>query len=89
MDLNIDFLTNLHKELLQDMYFDYDRIGTPYIDIVTIMGGLFYFEQQTKKARKNNCLIIPVFHVSHWEKNRDVLEMLLDWLMEEPVYLQF
>ncbi|WP_400242695.1 hypothetical protein AB3U99_16845 [Niallia sp. JL1B1071] len=89
MDLNIEFLTNLHKELLQDMYFDYEENDTPFIDIVTIMGGLFYYEQQTKKARKNIRLIIPVFHVSIWENNRDILEQLIDWLIEEPVYLQF
>ncbi len=88
MDLNIEFLTNLHKELLQDMYFDYEENGTPFIDIVTIMGSLYYYEQQTKKARKTN-IIIPVFHVSLWEDTRDVLEQLIDWLMEVPVYLQF
>lgn len=89
MDLNIEFLTNLHKELFQDMYYDYEENSTLFIDIVTIMGGLFYYEQQTKKAKKNICLIIPVFHVNIWKKNRDVLEQLIEWLLEEPVYLQF
>lgn len=89
MDLNIEFLTNLHKELLQDMYFDYEENGTLFIDIITIMGGLFYYEQKTKKTRKNVRLVIPVFHVHLWENNRDILEQLIDWLIEEPVYLQF
>jgi hypothetical protein len=89
MDFNIELLTNLHKKILQDMYFDYEENSTPYIDMVTIMGSLFYFEQQTKKARKNNHLIVPVFNLSLWEKNNDVLKELIDWIMDEPVYLNF
>ncbi|WP_312096212.1 hypothetical protein [Niallia sp.] len=89
MDLNIEFLTNLHKELLHEMYYDYEGKGTVCIDIVTIMGSLFYFEQLTKKARKNNYLSIPVFHASLWEKEKILLEKLIDWIMEEPIHLQF
>lgn len=89
MDFNIELLTNLHKEILQEMYFDYEENSTPYIDMVTIMASLFYFEQQTKKARKNNRLIMPVFNLSLWEKNKDILKELIDWMMEEPVYLNF
>ncbi|MEK4442700.1 hypothetical protein [Niallia sp. FSL K6-0077] len=89
MDLNIELLANLHIEILQDMYFDYEENSTTYIDMVTIMGSLFYFEQQTKKARKNNRLIVPVFNLSLWEKNKAILTELIDWIMDEPVYLTF
>nr|MBU5236586.1 hypothetical protein [Vibrio cholerae] len=34
-------------------------------------------------------LIVPVFNLSLWEKNNDVLKELIDWIMDEPVYLNF
>ncbi|WP_349204624.1 hypothetical protein [Niallia hominis] len=89
MDLNIEFLTKLHQELLQDTYFDYEGEGTSCIDFVTIMGALFYFEHQSKKAKKDNKLIIPVFHAILWEENRPLLEKLIAWILDEPLHLQF
>ncbi|WP_208443836.1 hypothetical protein, partial [Pantoea agglomerans] len=89
MDVNKDVLTNLHKELLQGMYFDYDDPSTKFIDIITIMGSLFVYEPEIRKGNKGQTISIPVFNYFIWEKEQTAVEELFGWVTDMPVSIQF
>ncbi len=89
MDVNKDVLTNLHKELLQGMYFDYDDTSTKFIDIITILGSLFIFEPEINKGKKELTISIPVFNHFFWEKEKAAIEELFGWVTDMPVPIQF
>jgi len=89
MDVNKDVLTNLHKELLQGMYFDYDDTSTKFIDIITIMGSLFVYEPEIRKGNKGQTISIPVFNYFIWEKEQTAVEELFGWVTDMPVSIQF
>ncbi|HWJ77054.1 MAG TPA: 7-cyano-7-deazaguanine synthase [Niallia sp.] len=87
MKRSMESLASLHKEFLQDMYFDYEDNSTKYIDLITIMACLFFCESEKKKGKTE--IIIPVFHLSIWEKEKDAVEELFKWVLNKSVPLQF
>lgn len=89
MNVKNDLLTNLHREVLHGMYFDYNDTSSKLIDLITIMGSLFVFEPDIKKDQKDLDISIPVFNVSFWDKEKAAIEALFEWITDKPVLVQF
>lgn len=89
MKLTIDHLSNLHKDLLNGMYYDYEETSTKLIDIITIIGSLFFYDINNNKKRNEATLIIPVFDPSFWGKKIMLVTNLFEWITDKPIQLQF
>ncbi|TRZ37027.1 hypothetical protein CEQ21_16180 [Niallia circulans] len=89
MNVKNELLTNLHREVLHGIYFDYNDTSSKFIDLITIMGSLFVFETDIIKEKKDLDMSIPVFDVAFWNKEKDTVEALFEWITDKPVPVQF
>lgn len=75
---SLEHLTMLHKQLLKDTYFDYEREHTIGLDLVTVMGALSLLSAKSSYKKTPLEIIIPVFHVKIWEKQKPLLQTIFE-----------
>ncbi|MCM3549920.1 Uncharacterised protein [Niallia circulans] len=86
-----EFLVGLHAELLKDINYNYSNDSTIIIDLVSVMGALYYKDVTTKLKSKYRYieLSIPVFHPTIWSKNSRLIEKLFKWVSKDTLAISF
>ncbi|MGG4342378.1 7-cyano-7-deazaguanine synthase [Paenibacillus lautus] len=94
MHRETSFFTTLHSSLLQDISYNYHEISTIYLDLVTIMGAIYYKDVLTPKQNDKPRLInidIPVFNIALLGKQEiiELLQKMAKWVSEDNFNINF
>ncbi|PFD96427.1 hypothetical protein COE15_07640 [Bacillus cereus] len=92
MQSEIEFFSNLHTSLLENVNFDYKEKSTIVIDLVTIMGAIYCKDINTYKTNDKPRFIeltIPVFNLQIWSENVKHIEELVKWVSEDTINITF
>jgi 7-cyano-7-deazaguanine synthase in queuosine biosynthesis len=92
MRSEFDFFSELHLNFLSQINFDYEQQSTLIIDLVTIMGAIYYKDVDTPKSDDKPRLIeitIPVFNSKLWSKMSGLIEELAKWVSADTFKVNF